>query len=80
LLLTGADVASTHWALAGGEAREFNAAEAAEDGALHTERLLLVNAAFLAFSAGMLAWAGARRHGIEPRLIERPSRALSNYF
>jgi hypothetical protein len=53
---------------------------AAEDGALHTERLLLVNAAFLAFSAGMLAWAGARRHRIDPRLIERPSRALLNYF
>jgi hypothetical protein len=80
LALTGADVASTHWATAGGQAEEFNAVVATDEGTLHTERLLWLNAAFLAFSVAMLAWAGKRRDAIDLRLLERPSRALFNYF
>ncbi|MBU6372290.1 MAG: hypothetical protein KJS97_06130 [Alphaproteobacteria bacterium] len=80
LALTGADMASTHWATAAGQGQEFNAVVATEDGALHTDRFLLVNGLFLAFSVAMLAWAFPRRAKIDPRYIERPSRALFNYF
>lgn len=80
LALTGADIASTHWATASGQGQEFNAVVATEDGGLHTERLLIINAAFLVFSAGFLAWALGRRDKIDPRYLERPSRALFNYY
>lgn len=78
--LTGADVASTHWAIGGGGGQEFNAVVATDDGGLHTDRMLWINAAFLVFSAGMLAWALQRRDRIDPRYLERPSRSLFNYF
>lgn len=78
--LTGADIASTHWAIGGGGGQEFNAVVATDTGSLHTERLLLVNAAFLAFSTAMLAWALRVRDRIDPRYLAQPARALFNYW
>lgn len=77
--LTVTDIASTLWA-SGTGGQEFNAAVATEEGALHLERMIGINVAFLVFSAGMLAWALRQRERIDPRYIERPERALFNYF
>lgn len=77
--LTATDIASTLWATGTG-GQEFNAAVATEDGLLHLERIIGINAAFLVFSAGMLFWALRQRCRIDPRYVERPERALFNYF
>lgn len=77
--LTATDIASTLWA-SGTGGQEFNAAVSTEEGSLHIERMIAINAAFLVFSAGMLFWALRQRERIDQRYIERPERALFNYF
>jgi hypothetical protein len=77
--LTVTDIASTLWATGSG-GQEFNAAVATEGGALHLERMIGINVAFLLFSTGMLVWALRQRDRIDPRYLERPERALFNYF
>ena len=80
VLLTATDVGTTLWASSMGAGQEFNHAVATPEGLLAVERMLLINAAMLLFTAGMLFWALRNADRIDPRYLARPERAVFNYF
>ena len=80
ILLTATDVGTTLWASSMGAGQEFNHAVATPEGLLAVERMLLINAAVLLFTAGMLVWALRNADRIDPSYLARPERAVFNYF
>ncbi len=80
ILLTATDIGTTLWASSIGAGQEFNHAIATPEGLLAVERMLLINAAMLLFTAGMLFWALRNADRIDPRYLARPERAVFNYF
>ena len=80
ILLTVTDIGTTLWATSIGAGQEFNHAVTTPKGLLAVERMLLINAAVLIFTAGMLVWALRNADRIDPSYLARPERAVFNYF
>lgn len=80
IVLTATDVATTLWGVKAGAAQEFNSTVATQAGGLHLESMLMINGAVLTFTALMLVWALGRTDRIDPRYLERPHRAVFNWF
>ena len=80
VVLTATDIGTTLWALSVGAGQEFNHAVATADGLLRLERMLAINGAVLAFTAGMLVWALRNIGRIDSRYVDLPERAVFNYF
>ncbi len=80
MVMTAADMVTTQWGLAAGQAFESN--HAVSDGArgLDLQRFLALNALVLCCTAGMLVWALRNRDVVNPIYLRQPPRALFSWF